>query len=72
MLVIEEHLDSRCNFFRTTIVDRGKNPRGFGEHEMRNPSSTCDECLGCGNLLGVIPRDKPDENVRVNGPHSAS
>src|SRR5258706_5163791 len=30
MLVVEEHLDSVGDLLRTTIVDRGQDPRSFG------------------------------------------
>ncbi len=72
MLVAEEHLDGGCDVLRTTVVDRCEDPRRFGEHEMRNPGPACDEGLSRSNLSGVIPCDKPDENVRVNGSHGAS
>jgi len=72
MLVIEEHLDGGCDLRRTTIVDRGQDPRRFGEHEMRNPGPACDESLSRCHLLGVVPCDKPDQNVRVNRSHDAS
>ena len=72
MLVIEEHLDGRGDFLWTTIVDRGQDPRRFGEDEMPYPGPACHEGLGHRHLLRVIPRDQPDQNVRVNGSHGAS
>ena len=72
MLVVEEHLDSGGDVLRTTIVDRGQDPRRFGEDEMRHPGPACHEGLGHRHLLRVVPRDQPDQNVRVNGSHGAS
>ena len=72
MLVIEEHLDGRCDLLRIAIVDRGQDPSGFGEYEMRCPGATRHERLSRCNLLGVIPRDQPDQDVRINGSHAAS
>ena len=72
MLVVEEHLDSCSDFLRTTIVDRGQDPRRFGEDEMWYPGPAYHEGLGHCHLLRVIPRDEPDQNVRVNGSHGAA
>ena len=71
MLMVEEHLDACGYFLRSTIVDRGQDPRCFREREMWYPGPGCHESLGHRNLLGVIPRDKPDQHVRVNGSHGA-
>ena len=72
MLVVEEHLDSGGDLLRTTIVDRGQDPRRFGEDKMGDPGPACHEGLGHRNLLCVIPRDQPDQDVCVNGSHGAS
>lgn len=72
VLVVEEHLDGRCDLLRTAIVDRREDPRGFGEHEVRDPGSSLDERLRRRHLPGLVSRDEPDEDVRVNGSHGVS
>ena len=72
MLVVEEHLDGGGDVHRATAVHRCQDPRRFGEDEMRYPGPACHEGLGHRNLLGVIPRDQPDQDVGVNGAHGAS
>ena len=39
---------------------------------MRHPRPARHEGLGHRNLLRVIPRDEPDQDVGVNGSHGAS
>ena len=72
MLVVEEHLHGSGDFLRAAVVDRGQNPRRFSQDEMRYPGPSCNEDFSRGNLLGVIPRDQPNQYLRVNGSHDAS
>ena len=72
MLVVEEHLHGSGDFLWTAVVDGGQNPRRFGQDKMRHPSPSRNEDLRRGNLPGVIPRDQPNQYVRVNGSHDAS
>lgn len=72
MLMVEEHLHGGGDVLRTTVVNRRQNSRRFGEDEVRYPRPACDEGLGHRHLFRIIPRDQPDQDVRVNGPHGAS
>ena len=72
MLVVEQHVDRRCDFCWATLVHGRQNPRGFGEHEMRHPGTALDEALSRCDLLDVVACDQANHDIRVNGPHGAS
>src|SRR5687768_13711151 len=65
VLVVQEHFDSRCDRFRSSIVDRRKHPRHFCDRQLRHPRPLCHERLGSGELLRVISCEEPDQHVGV-------
>ena len=71
VLVIEEHVDRGGNFSRTTLIDRGQDPRRFDQHKVWDPRPTRHECFRGFDLPGVVPCDKAHQHVRVNGAHGA-
>jgi hypothetical protein len=68
-LMVEEDLNRPGDFRRFAIVDRLEYPRGFGQHQMRDPCPRSYECFGRSRLVGVISCDQPHQNIGVNGAH---
>jgi hypothetical protein len=68
--VVEEHIDGAGDRCGLAVEAGGKNPRGFGKHEMRNPCSVGNEVLRQRDLLRVVAGDEAHEDVGVNGVHA--
>lgn len=69
--VNEQHLDRPRDVLGVPIVNAIQNPYRLGERQHRDPRSAgdkrfCGRCLPC-----VVPRYQADQNVGVNGAHSA-
>ena len=70
-IVLEQHFDSDGDPGRVEVVDGTQYPDRFGEHQMRNPRTGADKCLGPFNLRRMVPQHKPDQNVGVNCAHAS-
>lgn len=70
LTMAEEELNSGGNVGWATLVDCVQDPRGFNECDVGHPGALLDESLSRGDLRGVVSRDQPDQDVRINGPHA--
>ncbi len=71
-LVIQQHIDSCDKLVRGAFVYRSENPHRLGKRQKGYPCPPLDESVCCGCLARVIARDQADQNVRVNGVHTAA
>jgi hypothetical protein len=72
VLVVEEHFDRGRNSFGLPTVNGSKHPSRLRKREVRHPRALGGKGLSRSDLLRIIARDEPDEDVRVNGAHDAS
>ena len=72
VLMIQQHLDRRCDRGRAQLIDGGENPHRLHEHDVADPGASRDERLCRGNLPRIVTGDKANEDIRVNRAHGAS
>lgn len=70
--MVEQDFDGGRDLNRTMTINRAENPQGLDEDEVRDPCAFGYERLGGSDLPGIVPDCQPDQDIGVNGAHSAS
>src|ERR1022692_4301467 len=71
VLMDEQHFDRCGKSGGVKPVDGSKDPGGFGQRQNGYPSPFLHKAGGLSGLRSVVSGNEPNQNVGVNGAHSA-
>src|ERR1039457_1045455 len=69
--MVEQHFDRCGKAGGVKPVDGSKDPDGFGQRQNGYPSPFLHKAGGLSGLRSVVSGNEPNQNVGVNGAHSA-
>src|ERR1039458_5839098 len=70
-LVVEQHFDRCGKAGGVKPVNGSKDPEGFGQRQNGYPNPFLHKVGGLSGLRSVVSSNEPNQNVGVNGAHSA-